>query len=345
MPKPYSSSEIIKALEKEKFLKNPLTILQAEAVFLALQRLWVNNHLNVKNPEKLVLDFFEWLKTSNVSKGHLMSKDKREIRDFYGKLLKENKTEDIDQDFKKDMLAQLIEKELSAAETILDFGCGKLAFLKNIGDNNKNIQKLIGVDSKSQPNLDGLDSRISFERDLEVVTEASVNLAIIKMVLHHIESDVAIAEILQNIQKTLKPGGRLIIFEESFSCHSERSGAESRNLLRLDPSTSSGADFAQDDICNVKKYLAGFKLELAEEATADFLKLNNEEKKQYLFLNDWLINLQNKYMPWAGQYKSMEDWVELVESVGFSSVEKHFIGAIAKRKRKQGMTAVMIFGN
>ncbi|MFA6973852.1 MAG: methyltransferase domain-containing protein [Parcubacteria group bacterium] len=305
-------------LDKNKkcLLKNPLTILRSEAVFLALQKLWVNNHLNVKDPAKLAEDFFGYL-------AGLKDADEvnpRRIRDFYGKLLKENKVADIDPDFQKDMLFQLIEKDLGAAETVLDFGCGKLAYMKNITVQNKSIKKLIGVDSKSQPVLAGVDPRISFERNLNEVAAKSVDLAIIKLVLHHIENDAEIVEILRKIKKVLRPGGKLIIFEESFP----------ENVT---------------SIKEVKDYLSRFGLELAEEATTDFLKLKKEEKMQYLFLNDWLMNMQNKYMPWAWQYKSMEEWVALAKTARFTSLESHFIGAIKKRKRKQGQTTMMIFGN
>jgi ubiquinone/menaquinone biosynthesis C-methylase UbiE len=225
---------------------------------------------------------------------------------------------DIDTDFKKDMLLELIEKELVCAETVLDFGCGKLAFLKNMAENFPAVQRLIGVDPKSQPEVEDLDPRIIFERDLSSVAEASVDLAVIKLVLHHIENDVEIIEILRNIKKTLKPGGKLIIFEESFR----------ENEM---------------DITEIKEYLSQFNLKLAEDATANFLKLSKEEKQQYLFLNDWLMNLQNKYMPWAWQYKSMEEWTKLVETAGFKNLKNNFIGAIKRRKRKQGMTVILKF--
>jgi len=96
-------------------------------------------------------------------------------------------------------------------------------------------------------------------------------------------------------------------------------------------------------IADTKKYLDGSGLELAEEATSEFLKLSKEEKIQFLFLNDWLMNLQNKYMPWTLNYKSMEEWESIAGSAGFHLVESHFLGAIKKRKRKQGMTVVLKF--
>ena len=76
-------------------------------------------------------------------------------------------------------------------------------------------------------------------------------------------------------------------------------------------------------------------------AIREFLKLSKDEKIQYLFLNDWLMNLKNRYMPWTVRYKSIEEWEKLAVTAGFQKSGIHFIGAVAKRKRRQGMTAVL----
>jgi SAM-dependent methyltransferase len=305
--------------KKEGILKNPLAILKSGAVFSALKKLWIVNHVNVQNPENFMHDFFDFLKLL----GDKESIRPREVRNYYSRKLMEHRSGNSDLDYEKDMLAQLLGADLEDAKIILDFGCGKLAFLKNIAEQDKtctvrNLEKLIGVDAWSRPTLDGLDSRIKFYRNLEGIADNSVDMAIIKFVLHHVENEDEIAGIFSEIKRVLKPAGKMIIFEESF---------QEEEL----------------DIFVVEKYLERYGLVLAREATADFLDLSPEEKIQYLFLNDWLMNMQNKYMPWTGHYKSIEEWERLGESAGFQKGESHFIGAIEKRKRKQGMTAILKF--
>jgi len=108
------------------------------------------------------------------------------------------------------------------------------------------------------------------------------------------------------------------------------------------PQICSAENFEEITPQEIKKYLAKFNLELSE-ATEGFLRLSREDRIKFLFLNDWLMNLQNAYMPWTLQYRSMEEWTTLIQSVGFQEEESHFLGAIKHRKRKQGMTAILTF--
>ena len=292
-------------------LENPLVILEGVAVRDVLKKHWVAGHENLVNPEQFVADFFGYLLTAG------RDLDKRAINSYYKKKLKEGWKDGLSAGKPKDMFLEIMENQLIGAEVVLDFGCGKLALLKELAQSNPHLEKLIGVDLKSHPVLEGLDRRLEFQRDLQGVQKDSVDLAIIKLVLHHLESVDEIEEILKDIKKVLRPGGRLIIFEESFP-------------------------LASCEIVEIKKYLAEFNLELSE-ATVDFLHLSEADKINFLFLNDWLMNVQNSYMPWTGLYQSIEDWKFLGEELGFTEKEVHFLGAIAHRKRKQGMTAYLVW--
>lgn len=306
-------------MEKNKLsaetLQDPLLILESEAVLFALKKHWLDNHAKLTQPEKFVVEFFDWLKAVDAQNGHSILAV--EIKKYYKKKLKQYWNADLPVEKPKDMFLEIIQSDLSGVETILDFGCGKLAYLKNMAEQNSKIKKFIGIDSKSQPVLQDLDSRIEFARDLDAVADASVDLVVVKLVLHHLQNKQETQNIFMQLRRVLRSGGKLIIFEESFP-----------NMR-----------------CSVKdaeKYLVKFNLEMSA-ATQDFLQLSEIEKIKFLFLNDWLMNLQNTYMPWTGFYKSMEDWVGLVESVGFREKESHFLGAIKQRKRKQGMTAMLTF--
>lgn len=307
----------------KEILKNPLVILKNEAVLGALKKLWANNHLNLENPEKFSEDFFAHLRNQYAE---AETASPREILKYYKNKIKEHRTQVVSDDFLKNTHIELFRKELAAAEAILDFGCGKLAFLKNVALENRNIQKLIGVDFKSRPDLRDIDSRIVFlpmESETKIsVGDDSVDLVFAKSVLHHLESEEDILEILAEIKRVLKDGGKFVLFEESF------------------PDSSA----AERIIAEAERYLDKYGMKLADVATKDFLRLARAEKFQFLFLNDWLMNLQNAgYMPWTGQYKTMEEWISLAAQVGFRCAEKHFLGALQKRKRKQGMTCVFTF--
>ncbi|KKR20196.1 MAG: hypothetical protein UT50_C0020G0007 [Candidatus Moranbacteria bacterium GW2011_GWA2_39_41] len=299
---------MVKNNPKIEILENPLAILESTEILNVLKKHWIANHENLTNPENFVEEFFAEIQSIDSS---------REINKLYQKKLKKYRDNILDLGKPGDMFLEIIEHDLQNVETVLDFGCGKLAFLKNIAESNAEVRRLIGVDLKSQPVLDCLDSRIEFHRSLNEVANASVDVVTIKLVLHHLESEQKAQEIFTELRRVLKSGGKLIVFEESFTD-------------------------ANHGVEEIENYLAKFNLKLSE-VTVDFLQLSRECKIKFLFINDWLMNLQNVYMPWTMQYKSMEEWRDLIVSVGFVEKESHFLGAIKHRKRKQGMTAILTF--
>jgi SAM-dependent methyltransferase len=301
-------------ITQSEILKNPLLILRNKAVLAVLKKHWLANHENLLQPEKFVDDFFNYLESLLGHKKIYVD----EIKKFYNRKVKEHQRKEGKGLAKpKDMFVGIMKKEFEGIETILDFGCGKLAFLKEVAQSKTNIKELIGVDSFSRPVLAEIDPRIRFEKSLEKIKSTSMDLAVVKLVLHHLNSIHEAEDVFRNLAMALKPGGKLVIFEESFPD-------------------------VEYDISETKKYLANFDLEMSE-VTEDFLQLSRQEKIEFLFLNDWLMNLQNNYMPWTGLYGSMEEWKVLIESVGFKEKKSHFLGAIKHRKRKQGMTAMMVF--
>lgn len=304
---------MLKKIIPSEIMKKPLLILRKKDILDVLKKHWLGNHENLSRPEEFVEDFFDFLKKESMQ--HEVSEKK--IKKFYNRKLAEYWDKDLYLQKPKDMFLEIMENELQDARTILDFGCGKLAFLKEIAKNNKDIEDLVGVDALSQPVLDGLDPRIRFRRSLEEVENSSIDLAVVKLVMHHLNNVHEAADVFDNLAMILKPGGKLVIFEESFPDEKYK-------------------------ISETEKYLAKFKMEMSE-TTADFLQLSREDKVEFLFLNDWLMNLQNVYMPWTGMYGSMEEWKRLAESSGLKEKEEHFLGAIKHRKRKQGMTAMLVF--
>jgi len=289
-------------------LENPLEILKSANVLDVLKKHWIINHENLIDPEKFVEDFFAEIKNLD---------SKRELNKIYQKKLKRYRNENLNLAKPEDMFLEIIKNDLRKAKTVLDFGCGKLTFLKNMAEKNPDIKKLIGVDLRSHPMLKDIDARIEFFRSLDDIADTSVDLVIIKLVLHHLDNEEEARIIFKELRRVLKADGKMIILEETFP----------------------DAVYSETEI---KKYLAKFNLQLSE-STIDFLQLSREDRIEFLFINDWLMNLQNDYMPWTGQYRSIEEWKEMIESIGFVEEYSHFLGAIKHRKRKQGMTAELIF--
>jgi ubiquinone/menaquinone biosynthesis C-methylase UbiE len=298
-----------------EILENPLLILESENILNVIKKHWITNHANLTQPEEFVAEFFAWLKIVDTQKGRAIFT--AEIKKYYKKKLKKYWNANLPIEKPSDMFLELMQSELAGVKTVLDFGCGKLAFLKNMAENNNHITRLTGIDPKSQPDLLALDPRIEFARSLDAVSDASVDLAIIKLVLHHLRDDQEAQNIFKELRRVLRPNGKIIVFEESFSSVS-------------------------CDAHELASYLAKFNLEMSP-VTSDFLQLAETEKIEFLFLNDWLMNLQNPYMPWTGLYKSMEDWITLIESGDFKKESAQFLGAIKHRKRKQGMTVMLNF--
>lgn len=304
---------MVKRNIQAEILKNPLLILRHEAVLAALKKHWTANHESLARPGEFVESFFSYLVVQSAQ-GAVSGV---EIKKTYNRMLKEYRAGSPALPKPLDMFVKIVSEELRGIKNILDFGCGKLALLKEIAENNPDIGELIGVDAFSLPVLEGQDSRIRFERSLEKIENGTVDLAVMKLVTHHLNDVHEAVDVFRNLAMVLRPGGRLVVFEESFP----------------------DEDY---DLSHTKNYLAGFNLEMSE-VTEDFLQLSREEKIEFLFLNDWLMNLQNSYMPWTGLYGSMEEWRLLAESTGLKQQESHFLGAIAHRKRKQGMTAILVF--
>jgi SAM-dependent methyltransferase len=306
---------------RKNLLKNPLQILQSEAVLAVLRKLWANNHVNLENPDKFIADFFAFLRERRCEE----DVDSKSIHAFYERKLKEHRiVAALKKEKTVDILSEALRAGLVRAERILDFGCGKLTFLKIVAEQNSQLKKLVGIDAGSRPNLENTDTRIEFVQSTGEslpIEMADFDIVVSKLVFHHLKDEEEILKFLGEIRRIMKPGGKFYLMEESFP-----------------------QKIKTDLIKETRNYLKQFDMCLAEEVTADFLNLTKEEKLELLFLNDWLMNLKNlDYMPWTFQYKTMEDWASLGKAAGFASCEKHFIGIVADKKRKQGVSALLIF--
>ena len=179
---------------------------------------------------------------------------------------------------------------------VLDVGCGWNITGGEIIKNNPEVEKVIGVDIEPQAQDVTLPKGVSFKLMPDSLSipmpDNSVDTAIISFVLHHVEVDNV--RFMQEVNRVLKPGGRVIILEDTFS-HSIQ--PEEVNVL-----------------------------------TGKFFNLTSDEMKfSFLFFVDWFIhNFVNKSrMPLVpGNYKTMEEWNKISTTAGFKAVVMRHFGFI-----------------
>lgn len=308
----------IPLVEQQQFPRNPLQILQNEAVLGVLRQIWENNHINLTDPQSFAGEFFTFLK----NKANEDAINPEELRVFYEQKLKEYKIPGRKGEKTQDILEKAMAADLGQAQKILDFGCGKLTLLKMVAENHPQLVELVGVDAGSAPSMINLDERIKFVRtagDNIPLETGQFDVVVSKLVFHHLADEAMILNFFREIKRVLRPSGKFYFFEETFS----------EQVTDLNAS---------------EKYLQQFGLRMNVRVTEDFLQLAEVDKLQLLFLNDWLMNLKNlSYMPWSFQYKTLEEWTRLAETAGLQKTEEHFIGVLAEKKRKQGVSALLVF--
>lgn len=205
--------------------------------------------------------------------------------------------------------------DFSDVKTFLDYGANKLDALNKVATRYTNVEKLIAIDviQQSRPFLSPSKSeylQITAGENWTIKPE-SVDLINVQFVLHHVESLEVIKNIIANAFKALKPGGKLILWEETFENVSDlKALTESNQKLNIE------TDF---------------------DLTQEFLNLAENEKWEFIILNDWIINVNNSHMQWTMQYKTWEEWVSLITEHGFR-LQKHYnLGLRLNARVKQGV--------
>lgn len=204
--------------------------------------------------------------------------------------------------------------DFNGVKTYLDYGANKLDALNKVAVLHNNVEKLIAIDviPQSRPFLNPSKSeylQVSTEGDWSISPE-SVDLINIQFVFHHVESLEIIKNIINNAFDALKPGGKLILWEETFEKDPDlKALIESNQKLNIE------TDF---------------------DLTQEFLNLTESEKWEFIILNDWIINVNNPHMQWSLQYKTWEEWVNLLSEYGFKLQKYYNLGLRLNARVKQG---------
>lgn len=197
-------------------------------------------------------------------------------------------------------------------QVMLDFGAENLQLTSALVSLNPHIQKAYATDifpCQTPSN----DPKVAFLlQDSPTKTpfsKESVDTILLSTVLHHIEPQPR-RELLAHFFEILKPGGRIILVEDSFP---------------------------------EKKYAVDFDKDSLEK---QFSLLSQEEKIDVIAFLDWWGNrvMKNRAeIPLPYTFKSEEAWVNYFEDFGFRPLEIHFLGFPPINTHMVSPKALMIF--
>lgn len=222
---------------------------------------------------------------------------------------------------KMDFGASLLAPHMTDTQSILDYGCGRMALLRRLARIDTKLKHLYGFDPGSLPEYVDFDPRAQYFSEInEVEKLESIDLVHSSYVFHHLTKD-EIQQSLHTIRKVLKPGGRFILIEETFPVED------------IELKTSEGCQFLSS---------LGFDLHI--DLTQKFSSLSTKNKFLAILLNDILANLKNlSYMPWTFEYNTMEEWRRIVENQQFRLEYEYYCGIPRTERLKQGLTSLMVF--
>jgi ubiquinone/menaquinone biosynthesis C-methylase UbiE len=226
-----------------------------------------------------------------------------DFEDFYNKF-GEELTEIYDIGFFQKIVPKYFNKEviphIPESNTILDLGCGTGILIHSLSNSQK-FKNLIGIDINKYPEWEQFNSpkiefKIIAENEFEdFLKKTQPDNIILTWTLHHMDCEEQ-SRYLKEIFKIINTSSRLIILEDSYS-------------EKLPPK-------------NGKIIYNSFK------------ELNPSERKIVMSVYDWIANrilARRKSVPIPFGYRTLEEWQNLCEGIGYKTIEKVFIGFPDKR--------------
>ncbi|MBI4972144.1 MAG: methyltransferase domain-containing protein [Candidatus Omnitrophica bacterium] len=189
-------------------------------------------------------------------------------------------------------------KNLPTGAVLVDVGAGNNALGKVIARNQAGLT-VIGTDiydyheEHGLPNLRFVQQRQADRLSFE---DHFVDVVVLNAMLHHVSGDL-LEPLLNEIRRVLKPGGRVLLIEDTYS-----------ETVSPDPASDA-------------------------ELTSEFLglvrKTGSEFAKNFFTFNDWYANIL--VHQWTGMaipynFHSMEEWQEIFKKSGFSSAQARYLG-------------------
>ncbi|MBU1043458.1 MAG: class I SAM-dependent methyltransferase [Candidatus Omnitrophica bacterium] len=204
---------------------------------------------------------------------------------------------------------------LAKGSVIMDVGTGKGALAFTIAENLEHVNvKGIEFPDKDgnmiqEYNRDNLEFKMQTSPMDFIYPDDSVDIIVMNAVFHHI-ADEYIEDCIKEIHRVLKPGGKIILIEDTYS-------------VELEFDKESDQELTEEFVGLVKKY--------GEQFAIDFFAFN-----------DWYANyiIRHDDMPLPYKFRSIEKWGELFTARNFSASFSHHIGFPAAGFHKPGLGIV-----
>ncbi len=298
--------------EKTYLCKHPFDIWKSEEVTELLIDFYSANLVKAGLPKNLGRDYV--LKVWNNKN----SSDKEKLRSECDTIMTEAKNKIK---YVPDEADPLDLFDLSNVDTFLDIGANKLSTINYYSKKYSKIKRFIGVDIIPQRNpFDDLSRGTYYQIDSDAksfpIKNQSVDFINIQFALHHFLDLDSIQRILANCQKAIKPDGCLLLWEESFTDTYNMNCVKTNNDL-------------------------GIKTD--RNMTKRFYDLNEQQRYEFIIVNDWLINVNNPHMPWTGQYYNWNEWKTLLKKYGFVLEKQYNLGLRINGRLKQGVHMMGVF--
>jgi len=296
---------------------NIQTLLTHPKVLTALETLWRYNYKQI-GFEYIAINIFECIRSAEGKSDEAVFQEiTRKYKDpVFLEHCKDTRMKKVKMSFTYDCIVPY----LHTAKSFLDFGCGRLALIRRLVQENTSLQHLYGFDPKSNPSNLGIDPRVAFIDSLNQVEKLqNIDIVFTSFVFHHL-TDQEIQNSLYTIQNILKENGLFIFLDETFA---------------LDDTSETHA--------TVIDFLDSIHYERNKDIDEIFRTLTTQDKFLFIYLNDLLNNLKHMhYMPWTFQYHTMENWKQIFEQHNFTLLHHYDLGIVKSDRLKQGISGLMI---
>ncbi|PIQ84145.1 MAG: hypothetical protein COV75_03760, partial [Candidatus Omnitrophica bacterium CG11_big_fil_rev_8_21_14_0_20_63_9] len=196
--------------------------------------------------------------------------------------------------------------DLTGEQTLVDIGANTNALGQEITSRHPGLS-VIGTDlHQDQTDLHAprLDYRQQPSPTRLPLADGEADVAILSRVLHHMSDEIRPA-LLQEVRRVLKPGGRVIVVEDTYSTHFPPTGED------LD------RELTQEFIGGVAREGEAFGREL-------------------LAFLDWFRNVlvhEMSEMPMPSSFYAIEEWTRQFEAAGFETAHAAYLGFAQSRLR------------
>lgn len=178
---------------------------------------------------------------------------------------------------------------------VLDLGCGLGTLLSCLIERGTN-EEFVGIDIKASPEWESLNAQnihmevVLEDQFLPFLEKEQPDIVTITWVLHHMEYEEQ-KRYLRSLFGALKKGATIVVLEDSYA-------------EELSP-------------------------EAGRERYEAFMKLSPDERLKVMGALDWIANRvfsMRTTMPVPFAYRTLEDWKDLFEEVGFRVSKTRFLG-------------------